>query len=139
MIANGFGGALSAVPTGPGEYQVTWREFLELSERLQRLQRPVEHVTFDERVLPLVAANAQAQPQVAEPLELLGIQQRELRPHRGERRIRLGLIELRLRKLNVTPHIVWTTSPAMNSLRFASEMLVPIGIARPITSPISTS
>ena len=52
MISTGFGGALSAVPTGvPVSTRSPADEPLEPRERLQRLQRPVDHVAVDEHVL----------------------------------------------------------------------------------------
>ena len=102
MIATGFGGALSAVPTGvpvssrsPGSSR--WNR----AQRLQRLQRRVDHVVVDHGVLAQLAVDPQPQPQVAEPLELVGVQQHQRGSDRGEGRVGLGLVELGLRQLDV--------------------------------------
>ena len=83
MISTGFGGALRAVPTG-----VPVRSRSPGSSRWNRLsacsasQRGVDHVAVDHRVLAQLAVDPQAQAQVAEPLELVVVEQdqRRVRP-----------------------------------------------------------
>ena len=54
----------------------------------------------------------QKHPQVTEALELIGIDQHQRGPDRGERRIRLRLVELRFRHLHVARrHVVGHQQP----------------------------
>ena len=100
-ISTGFGGALSAVPTGvpvssrsPGSSR--WKRVSACSAWTGQ----VDHVGGG-HVLPELAVDPQPQPQVGEPLELVGVQQHQRRPDRGERRVGLGLVELGLGQLHV--------------------------------------
>ena len=102
MISTGFGGALRAVPSG-----VPVRSRSPGSSRWNRLsacsasQRGVDHVAVDHRVLAQLAVDPQAQAQVAEPLELVVVEQDQRRSDRREGRVGLGLEELGLRQLHV--------------------------------------
>ena len=81
MISIGFGGALSAVPTGvPVITRSPAARSLESGQRLQRLHRLVDHVAADDHVLPDLAVDPQLQPQIAEALELVGVQQHQCGP-----------------------------------------------------------
>ena len=92
---------------GPGQEQVARVEALEPAQRLQRHQRGVDHVVVDHRVLAQLAVDPQPQPQVAEPLELVGVEEDERGSDRREGRVGLGLEELGLRQLDVAGrHVV---------------------------------
>ena len=94
----------------------------------------------DHRVLPQLAVDRQAQAQVAEPLELVGVQQHQRRADRGERRVGLGFVELGLRQLHVAGGDVVGDHQAGDVVgQLSSVTSVPTGISRPITRPISTS
>ena len=84
MISTGFGGALSAVPSGvPVRSRSPGVEPLEPAQRLQRLERGVDHVAVDHRVLAQLAVDPQPQAQVAEPLELVVVEQDQRRADRA--------------------------------------------------------
>ena len=90
IFCTGFGGADSAVPTGrAGHHEVTRSQLLEPGERGERLGGPIDHVAVDRGVLAQFAVHAQLQAQLAEAIELVGIQQYQRRPDGRERRIRL--------------------------------------------------
>ena len=94
-------GAQRRTDRGTGQHEVAGVETLESRQGLQRLQRLVDHVAFDEHVLANLAVDAQPQPQVAESLELVGVEQHQRRADRGEGRIGLCFVELGLRQLDV--------------------------------------
>ena len=107
-MITGFGGAPSAVPDRrAGHHEIASAQTLEPRKCLQCLQRLVDHIAVDEHVLPQFAADPQTQAQIAESLELVGVEQHQGRADRGERWIRLGLVELGFRQLDVAGrHVV---------------------------------
>ena len=102
MISIGLGGARQrGADRCSGQDEITRVQSLEPSQGLQRLQRRIDHVAVDGRVLTDLAVDSQLKTQVAEALEFVGIQQHQRRAGRGERRIRLRLVELGFRELNI--------------------------------------
>ena len=86
---------------GAGQHDVAGIELLELRQRLQGLHGRVEDVALDDHVLAHLAVDAQLQPQIAEALEFIGVQQHQRRPDRGERRIGLRFEELGFGQLHI--------------------------------------
>ena len=86
---------------GAGQQDVSGIDLLELRQRLQRLHRRVEDVALDDHVLAHFAVDAQLQPQIAETLEFLGVDQHQRRPDRGEGGIGLRFEELLLGQLHI--------------------------------------
>ena len=69
---------------GAGQQQVARVEPLEPAQRRQRLERREDHVGVDQGVLTDLAVDPQPQAKVAEPLELVLVQQDQRRPDGGE-------------------------------------------------------
>ena len=107
-FCTGFGGRRqSGSNGGAGHHQVAGGQLLEAGQRSKRLDRPIDHVALDRAVLAQFAVDPQLQAQLAETVELLGVQQHQRWPDGCERRIRLGFVELRFRQLHIARrHIV---------------------------------
>jgi hypothetical protein len=87
----GFGWRAQSCPDRrAGHDQIARAQPLESRQRLQRLQRWVDHVAVDERVLAYFAVDLQFEAQTAEAVEFVGVEKYQGRADRGECWIRPG-------------------------------------------------